>query len=189
MNIQDIKEIVDPAIQGIFESFKENNIIVKKTLLKKVIDEAITYNTSGKKSDSAFVSMLFSGRGRAWAKVDASKNLFAEIVNCLNSQNTVETTNLIDLFDQKGFAWMRFGSASTNHISFNLRHKGSKLEDSIVFNVSYDNMNEIENLEGVPHKLGLESGIFLNDKINKKELIEGDHTSISSNIISIEDLI
>ena len=75
-------------------------------------------------------------------------------------------------FDQKGFAWMRFSSASIDHISFNLRHKGSKLEDSIVFNASYDNMKEIENLEGVPHKLGLESGIFLNDKINKKELIE-----------------
>lgn len=189
MDIQEIKQIVDPAIETIFEQLKENNIQVKKTILKKIISEAIDYNIDGSKSKSSEVSIMFSGRGRAWAKVTDDKSLYNDIICFLKHFDSKETSDLVDLFEQAGFIWMRFSGASSNHVSFNLRHKGSKLENSIVYNVSYDVLDNIENLEGVPHKLGLESGDFSSSTVSRKNIVEGDHKQINSNIISLEDLI
>lgn len=191
MNIQTINDIVNPAIEGIIKSLENNNISLKKTVLKKIINQSIEYHLTGKKSFAAETAMMFSGRGKAWAKIDADCNLFNVIINTLKEHNSssINTTNLVDLFTSSGFAWLRFSGSNNNNILFDLRYNGSKLEDSISFRASYSDIENIKNLEGVPHHLGLESGNFSLSEVIKKETLDGDHTSINSNIISLEDII
>jgi len=128
---------------------------------------------------------MFSGRGRAWGKVAVDPNNSAwecirsvlnhEMLNSeLGSEIFEECSNMLDLFESSGFAWIRFISSSKGFSKFQIRTKGSKLEHHI--KVKIDNVHivngNIQNLEGVPHKLNLECGNFLNNKINKKEKID-----------------
>lgn len=190
MDIQKINEIIDPAIENIVKSLKHENITLKKTVFKKLINQSIEYNLTGNKSFAAETALMFSGRGKAWAKINKESFLFNNIIDKLKEKNAdgVDTTNLIDLFTEAGFAWLRFSGSNFNNASFDLRYNGSKLEDSVMFRVDYNNIEEVKNLEGVPHHLGLETGDFT-VKYIKNESLNGDHTSINSNIISLEDII
>ena len=85
---------------------------------------------------------------------------------------------------------MRYGSSSKGYSNFHLRIWGSKLENHIKIYVDnhYIDNNFIQNLEGVPHKLNLECGNFLINKINKKEKIDIDITSEELDCFGIQTL-
>lgn len=192
MDIQTIKNIIEPSIQNIVDNLTEQNINIKKTILKKLIDEALTKSLTGSDSKSSEVSMMFSGRGRAWAMVQDTSSLYNKIISFLRSQNNNDVTDLIDLFETNKIVWMRYNNSNRANVVFNLRYKGSKLEDSIHYNVAYHELEEIQNLEGVPHRLGLESGNFSEDKISIKRIdtLEEESTStFNLNIININDLL
>ena len=192
MNIENVESIF---LSKIKEALSEiNDPSLKITLLKKIanqsIDEALN-RTKKNNSLSAKISSMFSGRGKAWAKTIVSENnpVWLSIRHCLThemlhsdvtSKKFEECSNLIDLFELTGIAWMRFSSVSNNTLRFHLRTKGSKLEDHIKFytDSAYIFTSSIENLEGVPHKLGLEPGVFkpqlkkeiIDIKVSKEEL-------------------
>lgn len=185
MEIQSIKNIIFPAVSNVVAKLEEENHDVKITLLREIFNEAINCALNISQSNNTNIKAMFSGRGRAWAKTETSdenivwlnikSTLIDETLNShLNSNNSKECSNLLDTFLDKGFAWMRFGSVSNNKVRFHLRTKGSKSEHHInVYIDSADLLNgNISNLEGVPHKLGLEPGLFI-EEVNKKEIIEG----------------
>ena len=204
MNIEIIESIFCKKIKEALEEINESSI--KVTLIKKIasqsIDKALNRN-NGNNSLSTQISAMFSGRGRAWAKSTVSSDnpvwssirhtLTHEILHSDPSSSTYkECTNLLDTFEAAGFAWMRFGSVSNNKLRFHLRTKGSKLDHHIKLytDSAYLFTGNITNLEGVPHRLGLEPGIFEESATKEKVNIEVSNEELSSfGIQRIEDLI
>ena len=97
---------------------------------------------------------------------------------------------MIDLFENTGIAWMRFAgvNSKSNIIRFQLRIWGSKLEDHIKIRINSNDYKHITNLEGVPHKLKLESGNFLDDEIEKKKIVNIPVSSSDLKELGIQSL-
>ena len=185
MDIQSIRKIIFPTVLDAISKLEEENHEVKLTMLREIFNEAINNALNIRHTSNTSIKAMFSGRGRAWGKVfvDPSNTAWLCIRNVLNneilhselgSKTFEECSNMLDLFESSGLAWIRFISSSNGVSKFQIRIKGSKLEDHI--KVKIDNVHivngNIQNLEGVPHKLNLECGNFLNNKINKKEKID-----------------
>ena len=185
MDIQSIRQIIFPAVSNAILKLEEENHKVKLTMLREIFNESINEALNISHTSNTSIKAMFSGRGRAWGKVAVDHNNAAwecirsvlnhEILNSeLGSEIFEECSNMLDLFESSGFAWIRFISSSKGFSKFQIRTKGSKLEHHI--KVKIDNIHiingNIQNLEGVPHKLNLECGNFLNNKINKKEKID-----------------
>lgn len=184
MDIQSIRKIFFPVINNAIKEMEDQNLTCNVTLLKKIINEAVDGSLNRNHSNMSNVIADFSGRGRAWAKVDVDKNnpvwnsiksvLEEEINSSLdNSDIFKRCSSMIDLFEDTGIAWMRFAGVNNKSkaIRFQLRIWGSKLEDHIKIRIDNSQYSHISNLEGVPHNLNLESGNFLEDQIEKKEII------------------
>lgn len=173
MDIQTLKSLIDPVINNMLHEIESQDISYNISILKKVINESITEYKTGLISQASNAHSMFTGRGRAWAKVNEDQPLFTVILKKLqqNKNSEINTTDLIDLFEQNRFAWMRFSRANKNFMVFHLRYKGSKFEDCIPFKVEYNDIFQIENLEGVPHNIGLEEGNFTVE-INTKQKVE-----------------
>ena len=183
MDIQSIRKIIFPKVHDIIVRLEEDQHEIKLTLLREIFNDAINSHLNISHTSNVSIKAMFSGRGRAWAKVNVDDNnpawveikktLSHEISTSGNGSNIfTECNNMIDIFESTGFAWIRFSSSSKGFSKFQIRTKGSKLEDHI--KVRIDNMdllnNNVVNLEGVPHNLGLEAGIFEN-KSCMKEII------------------
>jgi len=204
MDIQSIREIIFPKVHDIITRLEEDQHEIKLTLLREIFNEAINCHLNISHVSNVSIKATFSGRGRAWAKVNVDNNnpVWVKIRNTLRHEITVsdnnsnifrECSNMIDIFESTGFAWMRFSSSSKGFSRFQIRTKGSKLEDHIKIRI--DNMdllnNNVVNLEGVPHNLGLEAGIF-EENTAVKEIIDIPVDAKDLNrvgIIKIEDLL
>lgn len=204
MDIQSIRNIIFPSVNHAIAKLEEEHHEIKVTMLREIFNEAINGALNISHTNNTSIKAMFSGRGRAWAKVkvDDSNPAWKIVFNTLNheilsatpgSENFKECTNMLDLFESSGFAWIRFISSSKGYSKFQIRIKGSKLEDHI--KVSIDNMHllndNVVNLEGVPHNLNLEPGIFESEK-SFKEIIDipVDSEELSSiGILKIEDLL
>ena len=184
MDIQSIRKILFPAINNAIQKMEEQNLNCNITLLKKIVNEAIDGSLNRNHSNLSTIIADFSGRGRAWAKVDVAEDnpvwntiklVLQEEMNSVtnNSDVYMRCSSMIDLFENTGIAWMRFSGVNSKSkvIRFQLRVWGSKLEDHIKIRINSNDYKYITNLEGVPHNLNLESGNFLDDEIAKKEIV------------------
>jgi len=201
MDIQSIKKIFFPAINDAINQMEDQNLKCNITLLKRIVNEAIDGSLNRSHNHLSNIIADFSGRGRAWAKVsvDNKNPVWNNIKECLlqemnssenNSEMFLRTSNMLDLFENAGIAWMRFSGVNnkSKHIRFQLRIWGSKLEENIKIYVHACDYSFIENLEGVPHNLGLESGNFILDETNKKEKIDIAISSDELNNLGIQTL-
>ena len=201
MDIQSIRKIIFPAVSNAVSKLEEENHKIKITMLREIFNEAINGALNISHSNNTSIKAMFSGRGRAWAKINVDNNnsVWLKIKETLKTEiNSADTnsevfelsTNMLDLFENSGIAWMRFGSSSKGYSNFHLRIWGSKLENHIKIYVDnhYILNGDIKNLEGVPHKLNLECGNFLINKINKKEKIDIDITSEELDCFGIQTL-
>tara|TARA_B100001094_G_scaffold300792_1_gene326485 strand:+ start:2152 stop:2778 length:627 start_codon:yes stop_codon:yes gene_type:complete len=184
MDIQSIRKIFFPAINEAIKEMEEQNLSCNVTLLKRIINEAVDGSLNRNHSDLSNVIADFSGRGRAWAKVDINENnpVWNSIKSVLKEEMNSSTENsdifkrcssMIDLFENTGIAWMRFAGVNNKSrvVRFQLRVWGSKLEEHIKVRIECSDYSHVSNLEGVPHNLNLESGNFLEEEITKKEII------------------
>ena len=203
MDIQSIRKIIFPSVSKTISKLEEENHKVKLTILREIFNEAINGALNISHTSNTSIKAMFSGRGRAWGKVAVNSNNTAwecirnvldhEMLNSeLGSTTFKECSNMIDLFESVGFAWIRFISSHKGFSKFQIRIKGSKLEDHI--KVKIDNIHivngNVQNLEGVPHNLGLECGNFQKNIINKKSQIDIDVDSQELNsfgIVTLED--
>jgi len=187
MDIQSIRKIFFPVINDAINQMEDQNLKCNVTLLKRIVNEAIDGSLNRSHSNLSNIIADFAGRGRAWAKVNVSKNnpVWVSIKESLlqemnssdaNSEMYMRASGLLDLFENTGIAWMRFAGVNnkSKNIRFQLRLWGSKIEDHIKIYINECDYSFIENLEGVPHSLNLESGNFILDEINKKEKINID---------------
>jgi hypothetical protein len=203
MNVENIQLIF---LEKIKEALDEiNDPTIKITLLKKIanqsIDNVLNRTTSYSGLSSASITAMFSGRGRAWAKVsvDEDNPVWVKIKEALTYEmETADTSsemfrlssNMLDLFKSSGIAWLRFGSSSKGNTKFHLRLWGSKLDEHIKIYVDNHYLNDkfIQNLEGVPHKLGLEEGSFAEETLTKKEIINVPVSKEELNSFGIQTL-
>jgi hypothetical protein len=185
MDIHSIKKIIFPAVHDVIAKLEEDQHEIKLTLLREIFNEAINGHLNINHSSNVSIKAMFSGRGRAWAKINVDDNnpAWSAVKNSLNNKMLSSTdisgmfeecSNMLDIFEGAGFAWIRFISSSKGFSKFQIRIKGSKLEDHI--KVRIDNIHllndNVVNLEGVPHNLNLESGDFQADKLSIKEKID-----------------
>ena len=190
MDIQSIKKIISPTVLNAINKLEEENHKVNITMLREIFNESINDALNISQTSNTSIKAMFSGRGRAWGKVDVNPDngawvcikdaLNNEMLNSgIDSEAFEECSNMIDLFESSGFSWIRFISSSKGSSKFQIRTKGSKLEDHIKVQIDNDHIinGNVQNLEGVPHNLNLESGNFLKDKIKKKEIINIPVTS------------
>ena len=181
MDIQSIRKIFFPAISDAIKEMEAQDLTCNVTLLKRIINEAVDGSLDRNHSSMSNIIADFSGRGRAWSRVDVDKNnpvwcviksvLEEEIKSSVNGSDIFKRcSNMIDLFEEAGIAWMRFAGVNNKSkvIRFQLRIWGSKLENHIKVRVNSSDYAHISNLEGVPHNLNLESGNFLEDDISSK---------------------
>jgi hypothetical protein len=184
MNIQLIRKIIFPAVSNAISEIENNNQKVKLTILREVFNEAINGALNISHTNNSSIKSMFSGRGRAWAKIDVNEDnpVWIKIKEVLksemetsdkNSEMFLLSSNMIDLFESSGIAWIRFGSSSKGYTNFHIRLWGSKLDRHIkVYLDNYFIDNKfLQNLEGVPHRLGLESGYLNNNNNSIKEKV------------------
>lgn len=182
MDIQSIRKIIFPAVSGAISKLEEENHKIKITMLREIFNEAINGALDISHTNNSNIKAMFSGRGRAWAKTNVEysnpvwqnikESLLHEIsTSQINSKQYNLCTNMLDLFEMSKLAWMRFYSAKNNIITFHVHVGGSQTQDFIKVRINKDEINFLSNLEGVPHKLNLESGNFLKDNYIKKEKI------------------
>ena len=201
MDIQSIRKIFFPAINNAIQEMEEQNLMCNVTLLKRIINEAVDGSLDRNHSSMSNIIADFSGRGRAWAKVNVDKDnpvwntiklVLQEEINSSTDNSDIfkRCSSMIDLFEDTGIAWMRFAGVNNKSklIRFQLRVWGSKLEDHVKIRINKDDYFHISNLEGVPHNLNLESGNFLEDQIEKKEIINIPVSSEDLNNLGIQTL-
>ena len=200
MDIQSIRKIIFPSVLDTITKLEQENHKVKITMLREIFNEAINGALNIDHSSNTSIKAMFSGRGRAWAKVDVDNNpVWLKIKEALEAEKNISnrnsimfemTTNMIDLFENTGIAWMRYGSTSKGTTNFHLRIQGSKIESHIKVYIEnhYILSGKVKNLEGVPHKLNLECGDFLENKINKKQKIDIDISSKELSKFGIQTL-
>lgn len=204
MDIQSLRKIIFPAINSAVSQIEKNNIDYNITSLRAIMNEALNGALNISHHNDTEVKGLFTGRGRAWARTDVceTNEVWLKIKESLESEAecaqsgskmNVACTDLVDMFENAGFAWMRFSRSKNGMVVFNLRILGSKFEDSIKVYISdhYIKNGRIRNLEGVPHNIGLESGDLKPNEIKK---VQTDHNVSSSELMSfgiktIEDLL
>jgi hypothetical protein len=204
MDIQSIRKIIFPKVNDIIAKLEEDQHEIKLTLLREIFNDAINSHLNISHTSNVSIKAMFSGRGRAWAKVNVDDNnpawveiknsLSHEISTSVSSSNMfAECSNMIDIFESAGFAWIRFSSSSKGFSKFQIRTKGSKLEDHIKVRIENTDLlnNNVVNLEGVPHNLGLETGIFENKKCIKEIInIPVETKDLDAvGIIRLEDLL
>jgi hypothetical protein len=204
MDIQSIRKIIFPAVSSAINELEQGNQKVKLTILRDIFNEAINGALNISHTNNSSIKSIFSGRGRAWAKisVDEDNPVWVKIKEVLTTEMKIAdtnsemfglTSNMLDLFESSGIAWVRFGSSSKGYTKFHLRLWGSKLDKHIKIYIDnyYVNDKFIQNLEGVPHNLGLESGLLTND-ISVKEKVEKEVSKDELDmlgIISIDDIL
>lgn len=197
--ISELKPVITQALQNLGEEKIDMNITAVKKITNSIISDYFKGTDNSIVNDSLMkINSIFSGRGRAWAKLDVDPNCKAwQLVECtllnahLEGYEEYFTKNLLDLFQEKGFAWMRFGNTSKKGVLFHLRHKGSKLEESVKIYLSKELvLKSISNLNGVPHGLDLEQGIFTKEENKVVENIPVDKNELGGmGIFSLDDLL
>ena len=202
MDIQSIRKIFFPVISKAINEMEEQELSCNITLLKRIVNEAVDSALNRNHSCLSNVVADFSGRGRAWAKVNVNNQnpVWSIIKECLtaemhssqdNSEMFLRASSMLDLFENTGIAWMRFSGINnkTGTMRFQLRIWGSKIENHIKIYVDKNLYSQIDNLEGVPHNLNLESGNFALEECNsKKEIIDIEVSNNELNSFGIQRL-
>mgnify|MGYP001491538552 CR=1 FL=1 len=125
--------------------------------------------------------------------VDLSERILLELASVgisiyLSQKNQKDVYNdfILDLFTSKGFGWVRYSGSNSRTTNFKIRYLGGKNTKGINLSLNNETAINLENLEGVPHKLGLEEGIF--EKSIKKEKIEIEVSKEELNSFGIQTL-
>lgn len=197
--ILELKPVINKALQQLSEEKIDMNITAVKKITNSIVSDYFRGTNNAIVNNTLMnINSTFSGRGRAWARLDADPDCKAwQLVECtllnahLEGADKFFTTNLLDLFQENGFGWMRFGNTSKKGVLFHLRHKGSKLEESIKIYISKELvLKSIVNLNGVPHKLNLESGIFTKEEVKETIDIPVDKKELNDmGIFSLSDML
>ena len=186
------KDLYD-SIKTTITDIATNNPSFKRSDINKVVNQILVEHESGKKENDLDIAEFFSGRGKAWLKVNKNVNnpIWNNIANCLNVDTThsdfYNLSSYNDLFEGAGFAWLRYSGVNKKGIQFHLRYMGSKNENHIKIFVDKNQFKSLINLDGVPQRLGLETGY----PAERQEKTSPSDPEVSSNnmFTKIEDLI
>lgn len=189
MNVENIQLIFLNKIKEALEEI--NDPTIKITLLKKIANQSIDNalnRTEYTNLSSASISAMFSGRGRAWAKIKKDSGAAWNILKSSLLLHGEKSVDLIDMYETTGFAWLRYSGVNKTHINFHARYKGSKNEDHFKVKIPIALINQLENLEGVPHRLGLEEGSLEEEVLIKKEILNVPISNEELNSFGIQTL-
>jgi len=113
-----------------------------------------------KNSFKKSIQERFKGRGNSWVKVNKDQEGYSDIV-CHLKKFGDDAKDYIDHIEREGFAWLRFskveGDAENPLVRYEVRFKGSKIDQPESFLIFKNNLSETFSLLGnTPVKLQLE---------------------------------
>ena len=190
MSYKDLYNNIKTQINHIIESNPEYG----RKDFNKVINQILIETETGKTDNNLDIVEFFSGRGKAWAKITKNQkcSIWKQIMSVLDAdpdhENFKYFSSYKDMFDSAGFAWLRYAGINKKGIQLHLRYFGSKNIEHLKIYVEKRDLKKLSNLDGVPHKLELESG----DKISftQKKKKEDDPIVESNNFFTlIEDVV
>ena len=116
----------------------------------------------------------FKGRGNSWVKVNNDQEGYNDII-CHLKKFGDDAKVYNDHIEREGFAWIRFskveGDASNPLVRYEVRFKGSKIDQPESFLIFKNNLSEtFELLGNTPVKLQLE--INPSDRIQRKTQVK-----------------
>ena len=91
-------------------------------------------------------------RGKKWVKIMKDNELYQTAIN-LAVENGYD--HLIELWENKGFAWVRFHSPTKDGANFSI-HPNSSVGSNIKFSVDKETAQNFEIMTGTPKGLGYE---------------------------------
>jgi hypothetical protein len=119
-------------------------------------------------------------RGKKWVKVQKEDKLYQTAVD-LARENDFD--NLIDLWEDKGFAWVRFHSSTKDGANFSI-HENSSVGSNIKLSVDRETASNIEIMNGTPKSNGYEQKTV---NAEKEEEVSEDVIDEEVNDDSVED--
>jgi len=201
-----LKQKINLAMESLFTELNDDVDFNKgtKKQIKKFFMQSLDYHMASTDREINIalniseIKNKFSGKGNAWIHVEKDSSIWNKLMTCLDIRSNLSLEDrtmfldLKDLFETTGFAWLRFGGVNKKHSVFHVRFKGSKLENHIKLDLSYNEALECKLLNGTPHKLGFESGNFILNQKEEKEKVgvpdSFDESNIGLNIVSIKSL-
>ena len=91
-------------------------------------------------------------RGKKWVKIMKDNDLYQTAIN-LAKDNGYD--HLIELWENKGFCWVRFHSPTKDGANFSI-HTNSSVGSNIKFSVDKETSNNLEIMAGTPKSNGYE---------------------------------
>jgi hypothetical protein len=201
-----LQQKINLAMESLFTELNDDVDFNKgtKKQIKKFFMQSLDYHMASTDREINIalniseIKNKFSGKGNAWIHVEKDSSIWNKLMTCLDIRSNLSLEDrtmfldLKDLFETTGFAWLRFGGVNKKHSVFHVRFKGSKLENHIKLDLSYNEALECKLLNGTPHKLGFESGNFILNQKEEKEKVgvpdSFDESNIGLNIVSIKSL-
>lgn len=201
-----LQQKINLAMESLFTELNDDVDLNKgtKKQIKKFFMQSLDYHMASTDREINIalniseIKNKFSGKGNAWIHVEKDSSIWNKLMTCLDIRSNLSLEDrtmfldLKDLFETTGFAWLRFGGVNKKHSVFHVRFKGSKLENHIKLDLSYNEALECKLLNGTPHKLGFESGNFILNQKEEKEKVgvpeSFDESNIGLNIVSIKSL-
>lgn len=196
MSTQTLYEILKKSIDDTLDNLPENVTVTQRSL-SNIVNQIIKEKFTDVNNPNSYLKLSvldkFAGRGNAWVKINHGSPLYDRVINLLDvdsdSSDFYQYTSYKDIFEDNKFCWARYaGISDTKGVQFHVRVYGSKNIEHIKLYTDLNTAYNLDMLEGVPHKLGLETG----DKIiqNKKTISKDDPIQGSNDFFScIDDLI
>lgn len=111
-------------------------------------------------------------RGKKWVKLLKDNPLYQTAVDLAKESGF---DNLIELWEDKGFAWIRFHGATKTGANFSI-HENSSVGSNIKFLVDKETAANIEIMNGTPKSNGYEQKTVKVEKVSDEEIDETTET-------------
>lgn len=161
---QDLKNSIKNSINNYLNSeLDRSSLTTYKSVISLLISECYEEVTKSVQSENydavSSVTERFSGRGKSWVKINTDDSLWTEIVDLLNNSSLKENCQeYMDIFQNLGFAYLRYYRTYSFKTAFEVRVNGSLKSSPVKLFVDHSKALELEFLEGTPISVGLELG-------------------------------
>ena len=148
------EKFIESGGQPSASAFNRHLNLLVKTDLKPLLDEAKGKSAAASGSVVSDIKAHFC-RGRKWVTIPKDHDMFVTVKSEAKRQ---EYNDLHDLWESKGFAWVRFHSTKGTLVNFSI-HPNSSVGSNIKVSMRSDAALELEVINGTPKSNGFEDRV------------------------------
>lgn len=148
------EKYIETGGQPTASAFNRHLALLVKTDLKPLLVEAKGKSASASGSAASDIKAHFC-RGRKWVTIPKDHDMFVTVKSEANRQ---EYNDLHDLWESKGFAWVRFHSAKGTLVNFSI-HPNSSVGSNVKVSMASSAALDLEVVSGTPKSNGYEERV------------------------------